>query len=76
MALGLWAGTKFDRAIAVIVAIHREPADALAVLSAFVAVPAHVAEMLMRDFVLQIFDSVGFRDEPPTYVSAIRFPII
>jgi hypothetical protein len=76
MALVLWAGTKFDRAITVIIAVHRETADAFAFPSALVAVPAHIAEMLMRAFVVQIFDSVGFRDEPPTYASGIRVPII
>jgi len=72
----LWAGAKLDRAVAVVIAVHREPADAFAFLCALVAVPAHVAEMLMRAFVGQIFDNVRFRDEPPTYASGIRFPII
>ena len=72
----LWAGTKFDRAAAVIMAVHREPADAFAFFSAVVAVPRHVAEMLMRGIVVKIVDSVRFRDEPPIYASVIRFPII
>ena len=76
MALVVWAGTKFDRAIAVVISIHRQATDAFALLPALVAVTAHIAKMLMRGFVAQIFDSVGFRNEPPTYASAIRFPII
>jgi hypothetical protein len=70
-----WAGTKFDRAVVVVIAVHRLTANTNALLAALEVVPAHVAEMLMRAFVLQIFDTIGFRHEPSTYACGIQVPI-
>ena len=72
----LRASAKLDRTVAVVVTVHREPADAFAIFCALVVVPRHIAEMLMRELAMQIFDNVRFRDEPPIHASAIRFPII
>jgi hypothetical protein len=57
-----------------VVAVHGLTANTFAVLPALEVVPAHIAEMLMRAFVVQIFDTVGFRHEPATYGCGIQVP--
>jgi hypothetical protein len=57
----LRALTEFHGAVAMVIAVHGQPADAFAVFPAFEAVPRHVAGVKVRVFV---FDNVEFRHEP------------
>lgn len=50
----LWARAKLNRAIAVVVAFHREAADAFAVFAAFEVVPGDITEVLVHSVLLKL----------------------
>src|ERR1700683_1296008 len=62
----LGAGPKLHRTTAVVIAVHREAADAnAAVVPALLVMPFYLAPMPMRRFLMPDFDDLGRFHEPP-----------
>jgi len=69
-----WAWSEFDWAFAVVIAVHRETANANAILRTLVVMPLYLAAVLMRGLVARNFSNIHSRHALLLNALAVRFP--